>query len=186
MRTVRLPVEDSMDFTLVGTAVRVEGMKPSPAPIVATVPTLEFAKLLEADVIPTGIAVGAAYEWLTDWRRSANRAWMGNIEAGQLSGLWNKVRRRSYSELRRSAREQGNGVLAHIDFSQMFEVERDKQPTQYLGRHIVVATTVDARPGAAFPHEIKMVVDMRDGATPLVGTTRHHQSYVSNEEEGAI
>jgi hypothetical protein len=186
MRTVRLPVEDSMDFTLVGTAVRVEGMKPSPAPVVATVPTLEFAKLLEADVIPTGIAVGAAYEWLTDWQRTANRAWLGNIEAGQLSSLWNKVRRRSYGELRRSAREQGNGVLAHIDFSQMFEVERDKQPTQYLGRHIVVATTVDARPGATFPHEIKMVVDMHAGATPLVGTTRHHQSYVSNDEEGAI
>jgi hypothetical protein len=186
MRTVRLPVEDSMDFTLVGTAVRVEGMKPSPAPIVATVPTLEFAKLLEADVIPTGIAVGAAYEWLTDWQRTANQAWMGNIEAGQLSSLWNKVRRRSYGELRRSAREQGNGVLAHVDFSQMFEVERDKQPKQYLGRHIVVATTVDARPGATFPHEITMVVDMHAGATPLVGTTRHHQSYVSNEEEGAI
>ena len=186
MRTVRLPVADSMDFTLIGTAVRVEDMEFSPDPIVATVPTLEFAKLLEADVVPTGIAVGAAYDWLTDWQRTANQTWMGNIEAGQLSTLWNRVRRRSYGELQRSARGQGNGVLAHIDFSQMFEVERDKQPRQYLARHIVVATTVDARPGAKFPHEIKMVVDMRDGKTPLVGTTRHHQSYVSNEEEGAI
>jgi hypothetical protein len=187
MRTVRLAVEDSMDFTLIGTAVRVADMPPSPAPIVATVPTLEFVKLLEADVVPTGIAVGAAYEWLTDWQRDASQAWMGNIEAGKLSHLWNRVRQRSYTEMRHSAREQGNGVLAHIDFSQMFEVERgDKQPRQYLGRHIVVATTVDARRDAPFPHEIKMVVDMHDGGTPLVGTTRHHDSYVSNEEEGAI
>lgn len=187
MRTVRLDVKDSMDFTLVGTAVTVANMPPSPTPIVATVPTLEFVKLLEADVVPTGIAVGAAYEWLTDWRRNASRQFMGNIEATQLSQLWNHVRQRSYHELRKNAQEQGNGVLAHIDFSQMFEVEGgDRQPKQYLGRHIVVATTVDARSGAQFPHETKMVVDVHAGATPLVGTTRHHQSYVSNEEEGAI
>ena len=188
MRTVRLPVEDSMDFTLVGTAVRVADMPPSREPIVATVPTLEFVKLLEADVVPTGIAVGAAYEWLTDWLNNANQAWMGNIEAFELSQLWDRVRCHSYSQLRQHAREQGNGVLAHIDFSQMFEVKRgDKQPKQYLGRHIVVATTVDARRGASFPHELKIVVDLHAGATPLVGTTRHHQSYaVANEEEGAI
>ena len=186
MRTVQLAFKDSMDFTLLGTAVRVKDMPPSPEPIVATVPTLEFVKLLEADVVPTGIAVGAAYEWLTDWQGNANQAWMGNIEAGKLSQFWNRVRRRSYSEMRQNVRGQDNGVLAHIDFSQMFEVERDKGPKQYLGRHIVVATTVDARNGAPFPHETKMVVDMHAGATPLVGTTRHHQSYVSNEEEGAI
>src|SRR5579871_5279650 len=46
MRTVRLDVENSMDFTLVGTAVRVADLPPSPEPIVATVPTLEFVKLL--------------------------------------------------------------------------------------------------------------------------------------------
>ena len=187
MRTVRLAVEESMDFTLIGTAVSVADMPPSPEPIVATVPTLEFVKLLEADVVPTGIAVGAAYEWLTDWQRDAAQRWMGNIEAGKLSNLWDRVRRHSYSELQRNAREQGNGVLAHIDFSQMFEVEgEDNRPKRYLGRHIVVATTVDARRGAAFPHEIKMAVDMHAGGTPLVGTTRHHQSYALNEEEGAI
>jgi hypothetical protein len=146
---------------------------------------LEFVKLLEADVVPTGIAVGACYEWLADWQGNAARRWMGNIEATKLSNLWNRVRRRSYNELRNNARGQGNGVLAHIDFSQMFEAERD-DVKQYLARHIVVATTVDTRAGAQFPHETKIVVDMHAGATPLVGTTRHHQSYESNDEEGAI
>ena len=186
MRTVRLNVRDSMDFTLIGTAVKVADLPPSPEPIVATVPTLEFVKLLESDVVPTGIAVGAAYEWLTDWQGNASQRWMGNIEAVKLSQFWNRVRRRSYQELRNNARDQGNGVLAHIDFSQMFEVERDKQPKQFLARHIVVATTVDALPGARFPHEIKMAVDVHAGATALVGTTRHHQSYESNDKEGAI
>jgi Putative heavy-metal-binding len=60
MRTISSYVENSMDFTLVGTAVYVEGLPPSGEPIVATVPALEFVKLLEADVVPTGIAIGGA------------------------------------------------------------------------------------------------------------------------------
>jgi hypothetical protein len=185
MRTIRLPVENSMDFTLIGTAVSVADMSHSQEPIVATVPTLEFVKLLEADVVPTGLAVGAAYQWLNDWQGNAARAWMGNIEAVKLSQHWNRVRRFSYAELRKNAQNLGNGVLAHIDFSQMFEVEQN-ETKRYLARHIVVATTVDAPPGTPFPHEVKMAVDMHAGTTPLVGTTRHHQSYELNDEEGAI
>jgi hypothetical protein len=187
MRTVPLDIEHSMDFTLVGTAVYVEGLPPSQDPIVATVPALEFVKLLEADVIPTGIAIGAQYDWLTDWRGKARQAWMGNIESTALSQFWESVRQRAHAELRQSARAQGNGVLAHVTFSQMFEREGgENQPKKYLGRHIIIATTVDARAGVPIPHEIKMVVDMHAGATPLQGTQRHHQSYASNENEGAI
>jgi Putative heavy-metal-binding len=186
MRTIPLQVDNSMDFTLVGTAVFVEGLPPSPDPVVATVPALEFVKLLEADVVPTGIAIGAQYQWLTDWRGTARQTWMGNIESTMLSQFWEAVRQSAHAELRNSARTQGNGVLAHINFSEMFEFDRDKQPKQYLGRYIVIATTVDARAGRPFPHEIKMVVDMHAGSTPLTGTRRHHQSYASNDQEGAI
>ena len=186
MRTIPLGVTDSMDFTLIGTAVYVEGLPPSDDPIVATVPALEFVKLLEADVVPTGIAIGAHYEWLNDWQRSTNLTWMGNIESQTLSQLWELVRQRAHQDLRTHARAQGNGVLAHLNFSQMFEREGQGSTKQYLARHIVVATTVDARRGTGLPHEIRMVVDMHAGATPLVGTAPHHQSYQSNESEGAI
>jgi hypothetical protein len=187
MRTIPLGIESSMDFTLVGTAVYVEGLPPSDDPIIATVPALEFVKLLEADVVPTGIAIGAHYEWMADWRGNANMSWMGNTESRALSNLWETVRQRAHADLRASAKPQGNGVLAHLNFSQMFEQEGgENQPKQYLARHIVIATTVDARRGTPFPHEIKMVVDMHAGATPLTGTTRHHQSYATNEEEGGI
>src|SRR5262249_17970208 len=142
MRTLPLAVESSMDFSLVGTAVRVEGLRESDDPIVATVPALEFVKLLEADVVPTGIAIGAHYQWMDDWRGNTNLAWMGNIESRALSHLWEQVRQRAHHELRMNARDQGNGVLAHLNFSQMFEREGDNQPKQYLARHIVVATTV--------------------------------------------
>lgn len=185
MRTIPLDITDSMDFTLVGTAVFLEGLPPSDAPVVATVPSLEFVKLLEADVVPTGIAIGAKYEWLTDWRGTARQTWMGNTESKVLSRFWEKVRKEAHAELRRNATAQGKGVLAHLNFSQMFEVERN-DIKRYLGRHIVVATTVDARPGQPFPHDVRMVVDMRDGPTPLVGRNPHHQSYASNGEEGAI
>jgi hypothetical protein len=185
MRTIPLGIDDSMDFTLIGTAVRLANMPASADPVIATVPALEFVKLLEADVVTTGIAIGAHYEWMTDWNGSASRNMsFFNTEARQLSSLWESVRQRAHASLRHHAKPQGNGVLAHVNFSQMFEVERN-ETKQYLARHIVVATTVDTRRGADFPHEIKMVVDMRD-RTPLTGTTSHHQSYGTNEQAGAI
>ncbi len=189
MRTIPVGMQDSMDFSLIGTAVKVDSLPPSSDPIIATVPALEFVKLLEADVVPTGIAIGAHYEWLTDWLGYANQAWMGNVESWQLSNLWEIVRQRAHADLRESARNRGNGVLAHLNFSQIFERERDvneQKVKEYLARHIVIATTVDARRGTPLPHEIKMVVDMYAGKTPLVGTTRHHQSYATNEQDGAI
>ena len=205
MRTIRLGVANSMDFTLVGTAARVEGMPPSDDPIVATVPALEFVKLLEADIVPTGIAVGAQYDWLSDPYGSTRQTFAGNVETSVLSQFWERIRQRAHAELRRDARGQGNGVLAHVNFGQMFKIERDKQPIRFLGRQIVVATTVDApRPRKpanmpwgpppwgeskarpAVPHEIGMVIDLHAGRTPLTGRARHHQSYASNEREGAI
>jgi hypothetical protein len=188
MRTIPLHVEESMDFTLVGTAVRMEGLPRSEDPVVATVPALEFVKLLEGDVVPTGIAVGAHYEWLNDWQGNTDQRWMGNIESVALSRLWERVRRQAHFNLRQDALKQGNGVLAHVNFSQMFEGEAQGplQNKRYLARHIVIATTVDARRGAQFPHDIAIVVDMHAGGTPLTGSARHHQSYKMNDDEGAI
>jgi hypothetical protein len=186
MRTIPLGVENSTDFTLIGTAVRLEGLPPNPEPIVATVPALEFVKLLEADVVPTGIAIGAQYDWLTDWRGQTNQTWLGNIENTTLGSFWQLLRQRAHAELRQHARSQGNGVLAHINFSQLFEFEDSNDRKKFLGRHIVVATTVDARRGVPFRHDVQMMVDMHAGTTPLTGRTQHHQSYVSNENEGAI
>ena len=187
MRTIPLGIENSTDFTLIGTAVRLEGLPPSPEPIVATISAFEFVKLLEADVVPTGLAIGAKYDWLNDWRGRTNQRWLGNIESTALGSFWEQIRRRAHAELRQNAQSQGNGVLAHINFSELFEFEADGgQPKRFLGRHIVIATTVDARRSAPFQHDIAMMVDMHAGTTPLVGTKPHHQSYASNEEEGAI
>lgn len=193
MRTIPLNVESSMDFSLTGTAMKVDGLPPSDEPVIATVPALEFIKLLEADVVPTGLAVGAHYKWLRDWSgyAAAQQGGWFNTEAQQLSRLWRDVRDQAHGNLRNNALTRGNGVLAHVNFSQMFEFERedkanDRRFKEYLARHIVVATTLDARRGTPFPHEIKAVVDLRDGQTKLTGKTQHHQTYTTNAQSGAI
>jgi hypothetical protein len=185
MRTIPIDVESSMDFTLVGTAVKIDGLSASEDPIVATVPALEFVKLMEADIVPTGIAIGAEYRWITDWRGGTNLAWAGNTECTMLSDHWKYVRDRAYQNLREDTARQGNGALAHINFSQMFESEQNEQK-QYLARHIVIATVIDQPKAKPLANDFQMVVDMYAGKTPLSGRKTHHQSYGTNDEEGAI
>jgi len=185
MRTIPIDVESSMDFTLVGTAVKVDGLSASDEPIVATVPALEFVKLLESDIVPTGIAIGAEFRWITDYFNRTDLDWYGNIECTILSQHWKQVRDCAYQRLRQDAQRQGNGALAHINFSQMFESEQNDQK-QYLARHIVIATVIDQPRAKPLAHDFHMVVDMHAGKTPLTGRTNHHQSYASNDEEGAI
>jgi hypothetical protein len=185
MRTIPVAIESSMDFTLVGTAVKVDGLSSSEEPIVATVPALEFVKLMEADIVPTGIAIGAEYRWINDWQGRTDLFFYGNTECTMLSNHWRNVRDRAYERLREDTARQGNGALAHINFSQMFEVEQ-KETKQYLARHIVIATVIDQARSKPLMHDFQMVVDMHAGKTPLTGRSNHHQSYASNDEEGAI
>ncbi len=189
MRTARASGASSMDYTLIGTAVRFDGLPPSPEPVIATVPALEFVRLLEAGIVPTGIAVGAHYEWLTDYNGaySGKMVW-GNQQLSSLSNFWESIRRQAHRELRNDAKQQGSGVLAHTHFGQIIKREGgDKEPDQFLGRHIVIGTVVQTQPGDPIPHPIESVVDMRDDLSPLVQTRpSHHNAYASNEREGSI
>lgn len=210
LRTLRHTIAQSMDFTLVGTAVRIKGLRPSPHPVVATVPALEFVRLLDADIVPVGIAVGARYEWLGNggWGSGDAGRWGGNwsdgsaIRAtqraeqswtsqpmGDLMAFWEAIRRQAHAELRRNAARQGNGVLAHTHFGQLLKQERDKAPPAFLGRHIVIGTVVDTRRGSSVPAGITPVVDMRDTLSPLLRTTPPPTTAYSNDiqdQEGAI
>lgn len=203
MRTLAHSFGPSMDFTLIGTAVRIEGLAPSPAPVIATVPALEFVRLLEMGIVPVGLAVGARYDWLgrtgyggfdptwggarlTQWQTGA---FAGNQPLMQLTDFWEGIRRQAHAALRANAAEQGNGVLAHTQFGQLIRQERERQPPAYLGRHIVVGTVIDSPRGAPVPHGIATVVDMRDAASPLDDPTgTRHGSYDTDleDQEGAI
>jgi hypothetical protein len=209
MRTLRHRLAGSMDFTLIGTAVKIDRLKPSPDPVVATVPALEFVRLLEADIVPVGIAVGACYDWLNNlsfgtygarssWSsgRSA-RGWQtqrqmqswSNQPLDELTDFWERIRREAHADLRNAARTQGNGVLAHTHFGQLIRREQDKQPPAYLGRHIVIGTVLDTRRAASFPPGIEPVIDMRDAASPLRDPAApRHSGYEADvqDQEGGI
>lgn len=207
MRTLRHAMGASMDFTLIGTAVRIDSLGPSKAPVIATVPALEFVRLVEAGIVPVGIAVGAQYDWFPPgyggpyglgsgyggWNDPAwnvqqtLRGWL-NQSVGELTDFWESIRRDAHAELRRAAARQGNGVLAHIQFGQLLQRDRDKQPPAYLGRHIVIGTVVEVERGAGMHHGVEMVIDMRDSLSPLKQTAApRHSSYAQmHDEEGAI
>ena len=183
----------SMDFTVVGTAVRVAGLPPSVDPIVATVSTLEFVRLLEAGIVPVGVATGARYEWLTPSRMAiltGDYATTINALYTELGTFWEKIRTGAVTALRVDASRMGNGVLAHTHFGQILKQEptRDGLPPTYLGRWIIVGTVVDTPRNAMVPHDIVPVVDMRDGISPLRRPDgRRHAAYrLEGEEDGAI
>jgi hypothetical protein len=200
MRTIRHQIGSSMDFTLLGTAIRVEALPPSTDPVIATVPALEFVQLLEMGIVPTGIAVGARYEWLGGYGNNWGNNWAGQttqwqtgVFAGnqpltELGTFWESIRRDAHADLRRHAATMGNGVLAHTHFGQIIKRERDKQPPAYLGRHIVIGTVVDTPFGADVPHGIEPVIDMRDDATLSAARGHRHNVYSGElgEGEGAI
>ncbi len=188
MRTVHTDLGASMDYTLLGTAVRMEGLPASPDPVVATVPALEFVRLLEMGIVPVGIAVGAHYEWLTDSMKTygGQGSWT-NRPLTSLQHFWETVRRHAHRELRADAARQGSGVLAHTHFGQLLKQEGDKdRPDRYLGRHIVIGTVVDTRRGDGVPHHIQTVVDMRDGLSPLSNETRGPATNDLHDREGGI
>src|SRR5690242_2710226 len=194
MRKIELALGDSMDFTLLGTAVRIDGLPANQHPVVATVPALEFVRLLEAGTVPVGIAIGAQYHFLRPGSEySARRMEMGgsmfrNAALPQLSQFWEGIRRHALAELRKDAQRQGNGVLAHTHLGQLLKIEGgNNTPPQFLGRHIVIGTVVDTERASTVPHEIRTVVDMRDELSPLTAVGEDNDSvYPVYDEEGAI
>lgn len=189
MRTVQGADGPSMDFTLLGTAVRIGDLPPSPDPVVATVPALEFVRLLEMGVVPVGLAVGARYDWLTDtWGRADGAGSWTNQPLTSLSKFWERVRRAAHQELRKDVARQGTGVLAHTQFGQLLKQEGgEDNPARYLGRHIVIGTVVQTHARDGVPHHIRTVVDMRDDLSPLLGAKlQGGGAYGLNDQEGVI
>lgn len=141
----------SMDYSATGTAVSIAGFPGAGDPLVATVSQLEFARLLEAGILPVGLAVGAHYEWMADpygWA-DAQRGYY-NQELEVLGGFQKRVRQSALSAMREDARTQrGTGVLGRVQFTEMFrEAGNQEAPTQYLCRHIAFGTVIQHKKNA--------------------------------------
>ncbi len=187
LRTLRLKAESSMDYTVVGTAVTIDGLPPSRHPVVATVPAIAFVRLLEAGIVTTGVAIGAHYAWygaLPSDLTGGDR-WT-NGPCRDLTTFWEDVRRQALADLKVDAGRLGNGVLAHTHFGQLLDSEKDERGiTPILGRHIVIGTAVQCTPYDTVPHGITPVVDMRDDLSPLHDEQPHgHTAYPTDGDEG--
>ena len=211
MRTVQSKDGRSMDFTLFGTAVKVDGLPPSRDPVIATISALEFVRLLEMGIVVCGISVGTDYNFLDFASGYGNgfgggstggifgsgpayqvqqqlRAFGGNVPITELTKFWESIRRKAHAQLRANAKRIGNGVLARTHFGELLRVERDKQPPDYLGRHIVIGTVIETRRGDGIPHHIATVIDMRDELSPLNGGSTGSRNTLdsNNEYSGGI
>jgi len=147
----------------------------------------DFVRLLQAGVVPVGLAVGARYDWLLDQSKTYAGSWTWNNQPlSTLSRFWETLRREAHSELRADAARMGNGVLAHTHLSQLLRQEGgDKSPDRYLGRHIVLGTVVQAGDAASITRGVQTVIDMCDGPSPLVASVGDDDSvYGLNEQEG--
>ena len=188
MRKTALPSGSSMDFTVIGTAVSVDGLPPSPDPILSTLPAFEFVRLLECGIVPVGIAVGAHYEWASnpDNVTESFMRWGKNMPLARTSEFWERVRNEAIRDLRRDARRSGNGILAHTHFGQLLE-RGPENNRQLLGRHIIVATVVDTSGAGAAP-DVRCVLDLAGGGSTLdSGGVAAGSAYDElNEESGEI
>ncbi len=173
-----------MDYGVLGTAVSIAGLGESPNPVVATVSALEFARLMEAGIVPVGLAIGAHYQWyypnqsiMMGQNMSAmGMAMMGgwNQELTALSEFLTDVRRTAVGQLQSDAARIGTGVLARVEYSEIVPgEEREGVPPRYLARHIAFGTAVLHDPRHHVPMRLRSVFSVKDGKmTPDVDLTQ--------------
>jgi uncharacterized protein YbjQ (UPF0145 family) len=187
-----------VEFSVIGTAVKIAGMAEPKRPVLASVPALEFVRMVDSGVVPTGVAIGVSCDMIggygawggygggygggfgsryggwANWGASQRIGWQAqswfNQPITELTDFWERIRREAISDLHRAASARGNGVLAHSQKSRLIRIEQDKQPPAWVGEHIVIGTTVDASAYRKLTFEIEPVIDLRD-SSPL-GTSR--------------
>lgn len=182
MRIKRMPGQDNndhMDYSVLGTAIRITGLPESSNPALATVSALEFARLLESGVVPVGIAIGAHYDWYVDNGLGMGNMGMGNMGMGGMGGntvsYWNQelpglsrfmtqVRRQALQELRNDGLRIGSGILGHTQHSEMYRVEPDEANPypRFLARHIAFGTAILHDSRSLRPFGVKPVLNVRD------------------------
>ncbi|WP_169739961.1 heavy metal-binding domain-containing protein [Actinospica robiniae] len=111
---VRRFVAGGLEFTALGTAVRARGRVRPREPFTSHVTGQEFAKLIHAGYVPTGLAMGISIASRhDDYRtRAALSRWAGNQEVPGYTQLINNARHDARNQLLKDARQHGgDGVV---------------------------------------------------------------------------
>lgn len=111
---VRRFVAGGLEFTALGTAVRARGRVRPRQPFTSHVTGQEFAKLIHAGYVPTGLAMGISIASRhDDYRtRAALSRWAGNQEVPGYTQLINNARHDARNQLLKDARQHGgDGVV---------------------------------------------------------------------------
>jgi uncharacterized protein YbjQ (UPF0145 family) len=111
---VRRFVAGGLEFTALGTAVRARGNVRPRQPFTSHVTGQEFAKLIRAGYVPTGLALGISIASRhDDYRtRAALSRWAGNQEVPGYTQLINNARHDARNQLLKDARQHGgDGVV---------------------------------------------------------------------------
>lgn len=173
-----------VEFSVIGTAVKIACALPSKRPVLATAPALEFVRMVESGVVPVGVAVGVSGDMLgamygglggysgyggwASYNASQRVGWQSqswfNQPITELTDFWERIRREAICDLSRAGGERGNGILAHSHTSRLVKIDRDKQPPLWVGEHIVIGTVVDASSYRKLEFDFHPVIDLRDGS----------------------
>ncbi|HET9171407.1 MAG TPA: heavy metal-binding domain-containing protein [Actinospica sp.] len=111
---VRRFVTGGLEFTALGTAVRARGNVRPKRPFTSHVTGQEFAKLVHAGYVPTGLVLGISIASRhDDYRtRAALSRWAGNQEVPGYTQLINNARHDARNQLMKDARQHGgDGVV---------------------------------------------------------------------------
>jgi uncharacterized protein YbjQ (UPF0145 family) len=138
--TMRRFVTGGLEFTALGTAVRARGSVRPRQPFTSHVTGQEFAKLIHAGYVPTGLALGISIASRhDDYRTRASLSrWAGNQEVPGYTQLINNARHDARNQLMKDARKHGgDGVV--VDEISLRIGERECPTYQGARDHIAEA-----------------------------------------------
>lgn len=130
-----------MEFTALGTAVRARSAVRPTQPFTSHVTGQEFAKLVHAGYIPTGLALGISIATRhDDWRTYGPLRWTaGNQEIDGYTQLVNHARHDARVQLERDAKQHGGDGIV-VDEMQLRIAERECPSYENQRDHIAEAT----------------------------------------------
>jgi uncharacterized protein YbjQ (UPF0145 family) len=132
-----------LEFTAIGTAVRVAGAVGLGAPFTSALSGQDFARLITAGWVPAGLVLGIAIGARHDDRPTVRQArpWAGNAEMPGWTALVNQTRQDAGRQLAQDVRRLGAEGVVTADMGMRVR-ERDCPATVGRRDHVVEVTLV--------------------------------------------